>query len=252
MGMMKSIFIALVVVVVIGVGGYFGYNAAYAMGEEAGYDTGYTEGEETGYNSGKLDGYEEGYSSGEQDGYDTGYSSGVDDGYNDGYSSGRDDGYDEGYNLGKTDGYTSGKEVGYTQGYDNGIEAGLGHGYTIKDPTYAEVLDFLRRDKTNENEYDTSDYGAYVCSHFARDLCNNAEQEGIRCAFVELRYPEQGHVVVAFNTIDNGLVYFEPQSDERARPVIDKRYYQCIVAAPGTYYVAPSYDDTIKDILVIW
>jgi len=125
----------------------------------------------------------------------------------------------------------------------------LGHGYTIKDPTYEQAVAFIREDRTDENRYveDT-----YVCSHFARDVCNNAEQEGIRCAFVDMRYPDGGHSIIAFNTIDEGLVYFEAQNDERVRPVIGKRYYQCREAGPGYYYEPPSYDDTITDMLVIW
>ncbi len=85
-----------------------------------------------------------------------------------------------------------------------------------------------------------------------RDVGNNAEEAGLRSAFVELRYLEGGHAVIAFDTIDEGLVYFDAQTDERVRPVIGKRYYQCIEPEPGYYYTKPSYDDTIKDILVIW
>jgi len=114
------------------------------------------------------------------------------------------------------------------------------------------VITFLRQDKTDENEYIEDTYGVYVCSHFARDVGNSAEEAGLRCAFVELRYLEGGHAVIAFDTIDEGLVYFDTQTDERVRPVIGKRYYQCIEPRPGYYYVRPSYDDTIKDILVIW
>jgi len=57
---------------------------------------------------------------------------------------------------------------------------------------------------------------------------------------------------VAFNTIDRGLVYFEPQSDEQAMPAIGKRYYTTNITKPGYYYVPPAYDDTIEDMVVIW
>ena len=241
---MKRIFILLGVLVIVGVTGYFSYNMAYAVGETAGYDIGYPEGEDAGYSSGKQDGYEEGYSAGEQDGYDEGYSSGRDVGY--------EEGHEAGYRSGEAQGYISGKTDGYAEGFDEGIEAGLGHGYTLKDPTSAEVIAFLREDKTDENEYIDDTYGVYICSHFARDVCNNAEQAGYRCAFVELRYPQKGHAIVAFNTTDKGLVYFEPITDEKAKPVISKKYYQCIITEPDYYYEKPSYDDTIMDIVVIW
>jgi len=212
----KRIFISIGILGLICLGGYIVYNVAYAIGEAGGYDKGYSAGQKVGYSLGKTDGY----------------------------SLGKQDGYSEGYD--------SGKDTGYEQGYDEGVGAGLGHGYTLRDPTYKEAVTFLRQDKTDGNEFVEDTYGVYVCSHFARDVCNNAEEEGLRCAFVELRYPDGGHAIVAFNTIDEGLVYFDPQTDERVKPIIGKRYYQCVEPKPGYYYEKPSHDDTIMDILLIW
>jgi len=121
-----------------------------------------------------------------------------------------------------------------------------GHGYTIKDPTYREMQAFLRRDKTDELEYLEDDY---VCSDFAADVCNNAEEEGIRCAYVLLDYPEVGHAIIAFNTIDRGLVYVEPQGDDILDEVeIGKEYHEYL----GDRYEQPDYDDTIEAIRVVW
>jgi len=195
-----GIFIAMGILILIGVGGFVLYGLAYAEGETAGYEAG--------------------------------------------YSSGEQDGYDQGYSLGSAD--------GYDEGYEAGIVAGLGHGHTLRDPSYEQVIAFLGQDKTDENEYIEGDYGVYVCSHFTRDVGNNAEEAGLRSAFVELRYLEGGHALIAFDTIDEGLVYFDAGTDERVRPVVGKRYYQCIEPEPGYYYGKPSYDDTIRDILVIW
>ena len=180
--------------------------------------------------------------------------------YSEGATAGYEDGYEEGYSLGSADGYEEGHEEGYSlgsadgydEGYEVGVVAGLGHGYTLRDPTYEEVITFIRQDETDENEYIEDTYGVYVCSHFTRDVGNNAEEAGLRSAFVELRYLDSGHAVIAFDTIDEGLVYFDAQTDERVRPVIGKRYYQCIEPRAGYYYVRPLYDDTIKDILLIW
>lgn len=230
---MRTVFIVLVLMVTVGAGGYFGYNAAYAMGETAGYDIGYPAGEEAGYNSGKQTGYKEGYTSGELDGYNEGYDGG--------YSAGRAAGYDEGYSSGKTEGYSS--------GYDEGMEAGVGHGYTLRDPTYAEVIAFLREDRTDENEYDEN---TYDCANFTRDVSSYAEQKGFRSAAVIIDFPDRGHIIIAFNTIDEGQVYFEPQSDERVKPVIGKRYYQSVILAGDYYYEAPPYDDTVIGFVVIW
>ena len=220
MNWIKRIFISMAILALVGIGGFALYHMAYAMGDTAGYGKGYSAGQEIGYSLGKQDGY------------------------NEGYVSGKEESYDQGYNLGKAE--------GYEQGYDEGIQAGLGHGYTLRDPTYKQAVAFLREDKTDRNKYVEDTYGVYVCSHFARDVCNNAEAEGLRCAFVEVRFREEGHAIIAFNTIDEGLVYFEAITDEKVRPVVGKRYYQCIEPKPGYYYAPPSYDDTIIDILVIW
>jgi len=214
---LKGIFISIGILILVGIGSFVLHGVAYSGGETAGYENGYSVGYEAGYSLGKQGGYDEGYVSGKRDGYD------------------------EGYDLGRADGYEDGYEVG--------MEAGFGHGYTLRDPTYREVVTFLREDRTDKNKYveDT-----YVCSHFARDVCNNAEAEGLRCAFVELRYSEGGHSIIAFETIDEGLVYFDAITDERAKPVVGKRYYKCVEPKPGYYYEKPSFDDTIIDILVIW
>lgn len=227
---LKRIFLLVVILSLIGVGSFVLYSTAYSQGETAGYNNGYSKGYSTGQ--------EVGYSSGKVDGYSLGKA--------DGYSLGKQDGFDEGYTSGKADGYDEGYISGKTDGYDEGMEAGLGHGYTLRDPTYEEAISFLRKDKTDKNEYVQDTYGVYVCSHFARDACNNAEAQGFRCAFVDLRYREGGHSIIAFDTIDKGLLFFEPQFDTEVKPEVGKHYYACGDFSPS------SYDDTIMDILIIW
>ena len=48
------------------------------------------------------------------------------------------------------------------------------------------------------------------CGNFAQELHNNAEEAGIRTAFVAIHY-EEGipHAINAFKTIDQGLVYID-------------------------------------------
>ena len=121
--------------------------------------------------------------------------------------------------------------------------------FNLHNPTFQEALDFLTEDKTDANEYKEPNY---VCSHFARDVNNNADSQGIRCAYVDIRYPQQAHAIIAFDTTDEGLVYFDPVSDERVRPVIDEAYWQCIEPSPGYYYEKPPFDDTIMDVVVTW
>jgi hypothetical protein len=137
-------------------------------------------------------------------------------------------------------------ELADTKDRLDAVEADALH---LHNPTFEEALDFLERDRTDANEYIE---GEYVCSHFAADVNNNAEKQGIRCALVDVRFPDSGHAIIAFETTDEGLVYFEPLTDDRVRPVIGKRYYRCIEPEPGYIYSKPSFNDTIEDIVVIW
>jgi hypothetical protein len=121
--------------------------------------------------------------------------------------------------------------------------------FHLHNPTLEEVFSFLEEDSTDSNEYLDDEY---VCSHFASDVNNNAESQGIRCAIVDIRFPSSAHAIVAFDTIDEGLAYFDPISDERVRPVIGRQYWRCIEPKPGYIYEKPPFDDTIEDIVVIW
>ena len=224
----KLIILIVVALVVICAGGFTLYNGAYATGGSNGYERGYPAGKEVGYHLGKTEGYDEGKTAG------------YDEGKVDGYELGKQEGYADGFKLGEVE--------GYKQGYRDGVSASS-RGFTLRDPTFKEAVTFIAEDNTNDNEYNKD---TYICSHFARDVCNNAEQRGFRSAFVELRYAEGGHAIVGFNTTDKGMVYFDTETDDMVVPVAGKRYYQCVIAKPGYFYETPAFDDTIKDILVIW
>jgi hypothetical protein len=118
------------------------------------------------------------------------------------------------------------------------------------DPTYLELLAFLKRDGTDQFPYrysasvGSSYYGSaeshidlafirdiidgksqpsdpMICADFAERLHNEAEANGIRCAYVSLDMigytdpygygiaSDAGHALVAFNTSDRGLVYID-------------------------------------------
>jgi hypothetical protein len=107
-----------------------------------------------------------------------------------------------------------------------------------KDPTYSQLLDFLRSDKTDQYPYKyvfstgNSYYGSAesnvnlvlikeiidsskqpnpprVCADFAEMLHNNAENAGIRCAFISIGVGGSGHALNAFSTTDRELVYID-------------------------------------------
>jgi len=139
-------------------------------------------------------------------------------------------------------------ELSYLQvSYDGLI---TGHGYTIRDPTYIEMISFIQADRTDGNNYIRDEYD---CDHFAADVGNNAEEEGIRCAYVVIDYPEGwSHIIVAFDTVDRGLIYVDPQTDNIVEIEIGKPYHQCVVLEPGYFWEVPEYDDTIKSVLIVW
>ena len=104
-------------------------------------------------------------------------------------------------------GYARGQDAGY----QIGVLAGVGTGYDLRNPTYSETKEFIKQDLTDRNSYIENEY---TCSDFAAAVNNNAERQGFRCALVELKYPgERGHAAVAFNTVDKGLIFIEPQYD---------------------------------------
>lgn len=104
---------------------------------------------------------------------------------------------------------------------------------TLKNPTFQELKDFILRDPINCNKFVLN---KYECRHFATEVDNNAEAEGLRCAFVLLCYERGQHAVVAFDTTDQGLVYIEPQTDARIHPEVGGKYQK----------------QKIKEILIAW
>lgn len=211
-----------------------GYELGYAEGNQSGYELGYwrgyedgnASGYEVGYAKGKRSGYEAGYAVGYSEGNATAFEAGYESGYGVGNRTGYESGYDVGYQEGNRTGYEVGYELGYGSGYLQGVIDGAGRGYTIRDPTYQEVLIFISEDKTDENEYIP---GKYTCLNFAADFKNNAFQAGYRCGFVEIEFPEAAHAIVCFNTTDQGLIFIEPQTDEIVTLSVGEFYWDRIV-----------------------
>ncbi|MCL0094776.1 hypothetical protein M1N58_02630 [Dehalococcoidales bacterium] len=165
------------------------------------------------------------------------------DGYNEGYAQTYDVRYRESYNQG----YDKGYDQGFQSGLETGYKEGLATRVDLRNPTYKELMDFLRRDKTDLKPYIK---GEYTCSNFSADVNINAELEGIRAAWVRLRFADEevrGHAIVAFETIDKGLIFIEPQTDEIAKPVIGESYWQSVGRTRPT-----DYDDTVVEIQIIW
>lgn len=114
-------------------------------------------------------------------------------------------------------------------------------GYLLRNPSMLDVYEFIADDKTDENNYTDE----YECRHFAAELNKNAFVKGYLCYYVSLEFQEGAHSIVAFKTIDMGLIYVEPQNDDIIEPQIGNSYWN------RTNWGTPPYNDTIIDILLI-
>jgi hypothetical protein len=79
----------------------------------------------------------------------------------------------------------------------------LNNNPNAKEPTYAELVDFLQKDKTDEIPYSDS----FQCGDFAERTHNNMEAAGIKAAFAASDNCD--HAINAVQTSDRGLVYVD-------------------------------------------
>ena len=141
-------------------------------------------------------------------------------------------------------GYFYGDQEGYKEGYKVGAVEGAGSGYSLRNPTYHELMDFLERDPTDENEYLTD---VYTCVDFTTDLNNNAEDAGLRAGYVYMEYPsDRAHSIAAFETVDRGIVFIEPQFDDEVTVVVGNSYSE------DNGYEDPDYIDIIVRYTIAW
>lgn len=77
-------------------------------------------------------------------------------------------------------------------------------------PSYEELVKFMEEDKTDELIWSKD----FDCTEFGNTFIKNFAKEGYISCTTELEYETgEGHILVAVNTADKGLVYLEPQSD---------------------------------------
>jgi hypothetical protein len=77
-----------------------------------------------------------------------------------------------------------------------------------KNPSWTELVNFLRNDETDQKNYTK---GAFVCSNFAEELHNNAEKAGQRAGFVIITFKGNpiGHTANVFDCTDKGRVFID-------------------------------------------
>ena len=75
-------------------------------------------------------------------------------------------------------------------------------------PTWSQLKAFVQADHTDQKTYIAP---LFMCGDFAEQVHNNAEQSGIKAAFVAIEFngSSAGHALNAFNTTDRGLVYID-------------------------------------------
>jgi len=80
-----------------------------------------------------------------------------------------------------------------------------------QDPSWNELVAFIREDTTSSKRYIDTFYWGYVCTDYARDVHNKAEAAGIRAAWVGIDFVEGGcgHALNAFHTTDKELVFID-------------------------------------------
>ena len=105
---------------------------------------------------------------------------------------------------------------------------------TAINPTWQELEAFLLSDPTDINIYQENRFN---CTNFAEMLHNNAEDAGIKAAFVAITFEDEpiGHTLNAFKTTDKGLVYVDcTNEDNLAYVEIDKEYGLIQLAEAGS------------------
>ena len=165
--------------------------------------------------------------------------------FRDSYDYGYAQTFDTTYQKALTEGFGKGYSKGYEISQDSNSVQPASRLVQTHNPTYSEMIAFLAADKTDSEAYID---GHYVCFDYAADVNNNADAAGIQAAYVRLRSSDWGHAVVAFDTIDRGLIYIEPQSDAEVKLVTGQPYPWRQVGATSPL----SASDAILQIELIW
>lgn len=231
----------VIITIVILIGIFASWNLSYNLGHTSGYALGY----DLGTSQGESIGFDLGYPDGYYSGNITGYNEGYEIGYENGIYIGQNDGYREGYSVAHDTGLQDGNQTAFNTSMTQGLIDIEDHAFNLSYPNYNEVKSFLRRDKTDRADYLL---GSFKCSDFAQTIKTNAAKEGIHCYYVSIDFPEPpGHAIIAFNTTDKGLLFFEPQSDKKMEVDIGVKYWRDNIDR-----ARPEHDDTIIQYELIW
>lgn len=66
-------------------------------------------------------------------------------------------------------------------------------------------------------------FPSYVCTHFSKVLFDKMTVQGVRCGYVIVTFENNmSHALVAFDTLDRGLIYLEPQDGYEVHAEVGK------------------------------
>lgn len=160
--------------------------------------------------------------------------------------TGHERGFDEGYSQGYEDGLKEGAEAGYQEGsrvgyakdkvLDDSSDNVAGY-YFLYNPTYDEVREILAEGEIGS----------------AKEIHDYAEINGVRVGYVRCpiaREAAKGRVylyqLVAFETVDRGLIIIEPWSHREVKVEVGKSYREV------NGFPASPYDDTVTKMTIVW
>ncbi len=154
-----------------------------------------------------------------------------------GFEEGRTQGYETGFREGSKAGFQKGSKIGYAMSQDKDISDFREGFYFTYNPTYDEVQAILAESKKTS----------------AMEINYFAEANGIRTAYVRCQIARKTaermvyvYHLVAFETVDKGLIIIEPRSHKEVKVEVGKSYSEL------NGFPTPPYDDTITKIAIVW
>ena len=155
-----------------------------------------------------------------------------------GFEEGHTQGYQLGFQEGSEIGYQEGSKIGYQKAnwkdYDSRYGAGF---YFVYNPSYDELQQILADAETGS----------------AQEMHEYAAANGLRVAYVRCqiaRKAAEGMVyiyqLVAFETVDNGLIIIEPWSHREVKVEVGESYSEL------NGFPTRPYDDTITKVTTVW
>jgi hypothetical protein len=126
------------------------------------------------------------------------------------------------------------------------------------DPSYKQLISFIKADKTDRKDYITD---VYMCGDFAEDVHNNAERAGIKAGLVGIQFEEgPGHACNVFKTTDKGLVFIDctgnmigedgPSScDTKVKIQVGTQYRPKPIVDSGWYWLSMG---KVTDVEIYW